>query len=465
MKGKKSSIWGGRFSGSTDDAVQAFTESVSYDKRLYHHDIRGSIAHAKMLAAIGVLDESELEKIVTGLKGIEADIETGKFEWLTELEDVHMNIESSLVERIGDTGRKLHTARSRNDQVATDLRLYTRDAVDEIIERITSFQATLLTLAEVESDTIMPGYTHLQVAQPITFGHHLLAWFEMLQRDKQRFQDARKRLNNSPLGAAALAGTTFPIDREMTARSLGFDGVSQNSVDAVSDRDFAIEIAAHSALCMVHLSRFGEELVLWASDAYQFITIADEFTTGSSIMPQKKNPDIAELVRGKSARTAGNLQALLLLMKGQPLAYNRDNQEDKEALFDTIDTLQFSLAVMQSMMANVHPNRERMKLAGSQGFSTATDLADYLVRKQIPFREAHEIVGKIVSHCIEHELDLHELSVEQFKQFSPKIDSTVHSVLTVEQSVAARNHVGGTAPVQVKRAVLEGRERLKSGGG
>ena len=462
MTKEKSSIWGGRFTGSTDVDVQSFTASVSYDRRLYRYDVEGSIAHAQMLASIGVLTEDELLAITTGLQQIAMEIESGHFEWRDELEDVHMNIEHELVNRIGNAGRKLHTARSRNDQVATDIRLFVREMIDHTVEKIAALQSTLLDMAENEAETIMPGYTHLQVAQPVTLGHHLLAWFEMLNRDRQRFIDARKRTNISPLGSAALAGTSFAIDREFTANALNFDAVSQNSIDSVSDRDFAIEFTAHAALTMVHLSRICEELIHWASEAYKFIAIADEFTTGSSIMPQKKNPDIAELVRGKSARTVGNLQSLLMLMKAQPLAYNRDNQEDKEGLFDTIDTLLASLGIMNSMLANIQPDRERMKTAAMSGFSTATDLADYLVRQDIPFREAHEIVGSIVRHCIENGIELNSMSVDDFKQFSSKIDDTVTSVLTVEQSVAARNHVGGTAPERVRLAVEAGRQRLQS---
>lgn len=440
--------------------VEKFSASVSFDQRLYRHDIVGSIAHARMLSKVGVISESEFNEIRDGLKKILSQIEAGEFEWSDELEDVHMNIEKRLTDDIGEAGKKLHTGRSRNDQVATDLRLYTRDAVDRIIDEIKGIQLTLLDFAEAEAETIMPGYTHLQIAQPIVFGHHLMAWFEMLDRDRQRFTDARKRLNQSPLGTAALAGTSFPIDREMTADELGFDAVMRNSLDAVSDRDFAIEFAAHSAIMMVHLSRIGEEMVLWASEAYKLISLSDQFTTGSSIMPQKKNPDIAELVRGKSARAVGNLQTLLVLMKGQPLAYNRDNQEDKEALFDSIDTVIASLEIMHGMIQNLEPDRERMRAATLEGYSTATDLADYLVTRNVPFRDAHAVVGNIVRHCIDNECTLEALSLDDMKRFHPMLDEGALRILQPEGSVASRDHTGATAPRQVRLAVQEGRKRL-----
>ena len=461
MTKKQSKMWGGRFTQSTDVDVEAFTASVSYDQRLYKYDIAGSIAHARMLAKAGILSDSEFNAISNGLQKILSEIDSGEFQWSVELEDVHMNIEQRLTVDIGEAGKKLHTARSRNDQVATDLRMFVREAVDLIVEELAAFQTTLLDMAEAQADTIMPGYTHLQVAQPITLGHHLLAWFEMLDRDRNRFLDARKRINQSPLGAAALAGTGFPIDRHMTAQELGFDDVCRNSLDAVSDRDFAIETAAHAALCMVHLSRIGEELVLWGSEAYRFISISDQYTTGSSIMPQKKNPDVAELVRGKSARATGNLQALLMLMKSQPLAYNRDNQEDKEMLFDAIDTVTASIKIMHGMIRNIEPCHDRMRQAAARGFATATDLADYLVGKQIPFREAHEIVGGIVRQCIENERDLESLSLNDLQFFHPAIDEDVLDALKPETSVAARDHIGGTAPEQVRKAVSEGRRRLR----
>ena len=460
MNSHSKKLWGGRFTQATNSMVEKFSASVSFDQRLYRQDIVGSIAHARMLSKVGVIDESEFNDIRDGLNRILSQIEAGEFEWSDEFEDVHMNIEKRLTDDIGEAGKKLHTGRSRNDQVATDLRLYTRDAVDLIIDEIKSIQLTLLDFAEAEAETIMPGYTHLQIAQPIVFGHHLMAWFEMLDRDRQRFIDARKRLNQSPLGAAALAGTNFPINREMTADELGFDAVMRNSLDAVSDRDFAIEFAAHSAITMVHLSRIGEEMVLWASEAYKLISLSDQFTTGSSIMPQKKNPDVAELVRGKSARAVGNLQTLLVLMKGQPLAYNRDNQEDKEALFDSIDTVFASLEIMHGMIQNLEPDRERMRAAALEGYSTATDLADYLVTRDVPFRDAHAVVGNIVRHCIDNECTLEALSLDDMRRFHSMLDEGALRVIRPEGSVASRDHTGATAPRQVRLAVQEGRKRL-----
>ncbi len=460
MNSHSKKLWGGRFIQATNSMVEKFSASVSFDQRLYRQDIVGSIAHARMLSKVGVIDESEFNDIRDGLNRILSQIEAGEFEWSDEFEDVHMNIEKRLTDDIGEAGKKLHTGRSRNDQVATDLRLYTRDAVDLIIDEIKSIQLTLLDFAEAEAETIMPGYTHLQIAQPIVFGHHLMAWFEMLDRDRQRFIDARKRLNQSPLGAAALAGTSFAINREMTADELGFDAVMRNSLDAVSDRDFAIEFAAHSAITMVHLSRIGEEMVLWASEAYKLISLSDQFTTGSSIMPQKKNPDVAELVRGKSARAVGNLQTLLVLMKGQPLAYNRDNQEDKEALFDSIDTVFASLEIMHGMIQNLEPDRERMRAAALEGYSTATDLADYLVTRDVPFRDAHAVVGNIVRHCIDNECTLEALSLDDMRRFHSMLDEGALRVIRPEGSVASRDHTGATAPRQVRLAVQEGRKRL-----
>ncbi len=460
MNSRSKKLWGGRFTQATNTMVEKFSASVAFDQRLYRQDIVGSIAHARMLNKVGVISESEFNNIRDGLNRILLQIEAGEFEWSEELEDIHMNIEKRLTDDIGEAGKKLHTGRSRNDQVATDLRLYTRDAVDRIIDEIKGIQLTLLDFADAEAETIMPGYTHLQIAQPIVFGHHLMAWFEMLDRDRQRFTDARKRLNQSPLGAAALAGTSFPIDREMTADELGFDAVMRNSLDAVSDRDFAIEFAAHSAITMVHLSRIGEEMVVWASEAYKLISLSDQFTTGSSIMPQKKNPDIAELVRGKSARAVGNLQTLLVLMKGQPLAYNRDNQEDKEALFDSIDTVIASLEIMHGMIQNLEPDRERMRATALEGYSTATDLADYLVTRDVPFRDAHAVVGNIVRHCIDKECTLDALSLDDMRHFHPMLDEGALRVIKPEGSVASRDHTGATAPRQVKLAVQEGRKRL-----
>ncbi|QGU32286.1 argininosuccinate lyase [Thermochromatium tepidum] len=452
--------WAGRFNAPTDAFVEAFTASVAFDHRLYRYDIQGSIAHATMLARQGILTEAEREAIVAGLERIRARIDAGEFEWSIALEDVHMNIESALTAEIGDAGKKLHTGRSRNDQVATDVRLWLRDEIDAIRTEIARLQTALLDLAEREAETILPGFTHLQVAQPITFGHHLLAWFEMLERDRERLADCRRRLNVSPLGAAALAGTTYPIDRHYTAALLGFDRPAENSLDAVSDRDFAIEFTADAAILMMHLSRFSEELILWSSAQFGFIELSDSFCTGSSIMPQKKNPDVPELVRGKSGRIFGHLMGLLTLMKSQPLAYNKDNQEDKEPLFDTVDTLKGTLRVYAEMMAHVTCNRDRMRAAAKQGFSTATDLADYLVRRGIPFRDAHEIVGRAVALGVREGRDLAELTLEELCQFSPAIEADVFSVLTLEGSVAARDHIGGTAPAQVRAAIERGRQRL-----
>jgi argininosuccinate lyase len=454
--------WGGRFTESTDAFVEAFTASIGFDYRLYRQDIAGSIAHARMLAHVGIISESEVTKIVDGLETIRLDIEQGNFAWSVALEDVHMNIEARLIDRIGETGKKLHTGRSRNDQVATDLRLYLREEIDVLSSGLTRLQAGLLELAEREVDTILPGFTHLQVAMPVSFGHHLLAWIEMLERDHQRLQECRQRVNIMPLGSAALAGTSFPIDRAYTARLLGFDSPSANSLDAVSDRDFVIEFCSAAALAMVHLSRFSEELVLWSSAQFNFIELPDRFCTGSSIMPQKKNPDVPELVRGKSGRVIGNLVGLLTLMKGQPLAYNKDNQEDKEPLFDSVDTLKGSLRVFADMMPTLRVNRTRMTAAARQGFSTATDLADYLVRKGIAFRDAHEIVGRAVLYGVNNAKDLSEMTLQELQTFSAAIEEDIFKVLSLEGSVAARNHPGGTAPQQVRNAIALIKGRLAS---
>ncbi|MBT7307761.1 MAG: argininosuccinate lyase [Gammaproteobacteria bacterium] len=455
----KEKPWTGRFTESTDAFVEAFTASVTFDQRLAYYDIRGSIAHARMLSEVGVLTAEEREQIVEGLESILSEIREGAFHWSIALEDVHMNIESRLVAEIGDVGKKLHTGRSRNDQVATDIRLWLRDEIDTILAELGRLQAALLTLADREAETIMPGFTHLQTAQPTTFGHHMMAWYEMLVRDQGRLRDCRKRVNVMPLGAAALAGTTFPIDRTITARLLGFDSPAENSLDAVSDRDFSIEFTAAASLVMMHLSRFSEELVLWTSDPFSFIELPDRFCTGSSIMPQKKNPDVPELVRGKSGRVYGHLVALLTLMKGQPLAYNKDNQEDKEPLFDAVDTLKGSLKVYADMMPTVVVRREQTRAAALKGFSTATDLADYLVRAGVPFRDSHEIVGKAVRYGIEEQKDLAQMSLEELQQFSEVIQQDVFEVLTLEGSVAARNHRGGTAPEQVRSAVRRAQAR------
>ncbi|MGD8577018.1 MAG: argininosuccinate lyase [Thiohalophilus sp.] len=453
--------WAGRFTAPTDAFVEVFTASVGFDKRLYKHDIAGSIAHARMLAHVGVLSEEERDAIIGGLKEIEQDIERGEFAWSTTLEDVHMNIEARLTDRIGSVGKKLHTGRSRNDQVATDIRLYLRDEVKEIRSLLVGLIEGLLVLAEQEAKTIMPGFTHLQTAQPVTFGHHMLAWVEMLMRDLARLKDTCQRINIMPLGSAALAGTTYPIDREFTARELGFDSVADNSLDAVSDRDFAIELVSNASLLMMHLSRFSEELILWSSAQFDFVDLGDSFCTGSSIMPQKKNPDVPELVRGKTGRVYGHLVSLLTLMKGQPLAYNKDNQEDKEPLFDTIDNLKGCLKLYADMMPQITVKRDNMYEAARSGFSTATDLADYLVRKGVPFRDAHEIVGKAVRHGVDSGKDLSEMSLEELQGFSKTIEQDVFQVLTLEGSVAARNHRGGTAPEQVLGAVARVRSRLE----
>jgi len=455
-------LWGGRFSEPTDAFVEAFTASVEFDQRMYKQDIEGSRAHAQMLTKTGVLSENDLSALLGGLDQIEKEISEGKFEWSVQLEDVHMNIEARLTALVGDAGKRLHTGRSRNDQVATDIRLYLREQIAFIIAEIRRLQDGLLTLAEKEASTIMPGFTHLQVAQPITFGHHLMAWFENMHRDASRLQDCTTRLNVLPLGAAALAGTTYPIDRYFTANQLNFDDVCRNSLDAVSDRDFAIEFCADAAILMTHLSRFSEELVLWSSAQFNFISLPDRFCTGSSIMPQKKNPDVPELVRGKTGRVNGHLISLLTLMKSQPLAYNKDNQEDKEPLFDTIDTLLGSLRAFADMIPAIKSKKENMYKAAKQGFSTATDLADYLVVKGLAFRDAHEVVGKAVALGVESDKDLSEMSLSELQQFSDIIQQDVFEVLTLEGSVAARNHIGGTAPEQVLKAVAEGRERIKT---
>ena len=454
--------WGGRFTEPTDAFVEQFTASVEFDQRLYYHDIAGSVAHATMLAKVGVLTEAERDQIIEGLHAIREDIEAGRFQWSVKLEDVHMNIEAALTERIGITGKKLHTGRSRNDQVATDIRLYLRDEIDVITEEMTRLQEGMVALAEREADTIMPGFTHLQTAQPVTFGHHIMAWFEMLQRDYERMLDCRKRVNIMPLGAAALAGTTYPIDRDVTADLLGFERPSYNSLDSVSDRDFAIEFCAAASLLLTHMSRWSEELILWASAQFDFIDLPDRFCTGSSIMPQKKNPDVPELVRGKSGRVTGHLISVLTLMKSQPLAYNKDNQEDKEPLFDTLDTVKSCLKAYADMVPALQVKAAPMREAARRGFSTATDLADYLVVKGVPFRDAHEVVGKAVAHGIEAGCDLADMSLETLQGFSPVIEADVFEVLTLEGSVAARDHIGGTAPNQVRQATARARAMLQA---
>jgi argininosuccinate lyase len=452
--------WSGRFSEPVDDLVKRFTASVGFDQRLAEFDIQGSLAHARMLRATGIISAGDLEAIEGGLAAILEEVRNGSFPWSVDLEDVHLNIERRLTDMVGDAGKRLHTGRSRNDQVATDVRLYLRAAIDHVQTLIKNLQRALLDLAEQHADTVMPGFTHLQVAQPVSFAHHLLAYFEMLSRDAQRFADCRKRVNRLPLGAAALAGTSFPIDRQMVAKELGFDGVCENSLDAVSDRDFAIEFVAAGALTMTHLSRFSEELILWMSPRFGFIDIADRYCTGSSIMPQKKNPDVAELVRGKTGRVNGHLVALLTLMKGQPLAYNKDNQEDKEPLLDTVDTLMMSLAVFAGMVGGITVNAERMRAAALEGYATATDLADYLVKKGLPFREAHEAVALAVRFAETRGCDLSELSLEDLRQFSPLVGADAFDALTLEGSMKSRSHIGGTAPARVKAAIAKARKTL-----
>ncbi|MBD5772733.1 argininosuccinate lyase [Marinomonas colpomeniae] len=453
--------WGGRFSEPVDAFVARFTASVEFDQRMAKQDIQGSVAHGKMLASIGVLTKEELDQIIQGLAEIEDEIARGEFEWSIELEDVHMNIEARLTQKIGITGKKLHTGRSRNDQVATDIRLYLRDEVDFLLEEVTRLQQGILSLAEKEANTIMPGFTHLQTAQPVTFGHHLMAWYEMMQRDYERLVDCRKRINILPLGAAALAGTTYPIDRYMTADLLGFERPTYNSLDSVSDRDFAIEFASTASIIMMHMSRWAEEMVMWASAQFNFIYLPDRFCTGSSIMPQKKNPDVPELVRGKTGRVYGHLMGLLTLMKSQCLAYNKDNQEDKEPLFDTVDTLKGSLRAFADMIPAIESRKDHMYEAARRGFSTATDLADYLVGKGIAFRDAHEVVGKAVGYGVQEGKDLSEMTLEELQSFGSMIQSDVFDVLTLEGSVAARDHIGGTSPAQVLKAVARAKSELQ----
>jgi len=453
--------WAGRFTAPTDKFVEEFTASIDFDKRLYRYDIEGSIAHARMLARQRIIEPTEADTIVEALKGILSDIEEGEIEFKVSLEDIHMNIEARLIERVGTVGGKLHTARSRNDQVALDIRLYLRDEVREIIAYMEKLQDALLEQAEANLGVIMPGFTHLQTAQPVLFSHHMLAYYEMVKRDADRMHDLYKRVNILPLGAGALAGTTFPIDREWVAEQLGFDGVTRNSLDTVSDRDFAIEFCAASSILMMHLSRLSEELILWSSADFDFIELTDSFCTGSSIMPQKKNPDVPELVRGKTGRVYGNLVNLLTLMKSLPLAYNKDMQEDKEPLFDTIDTVKGSLKIFADMISEMKVKASNMRTAAARGFSTATDIADYCVRKGVPFRNAHEIVGKTVRYCLEQNKDIPELSLEEFRQFSDVIDEEIFECVTLEASVDARRSTGGTAREAVGRELERAREERK----
>lgn len=457
---KHTNTWSGRFNEPVSELVQRYTASVNFDKRLAEYDIQGSLAHAQMLASVGIISDADLVAIEQGLTTILQEIRDNTFDWKIELEDVHLNIEKRLTALIGDAGKKLHTARSRNDQVATDIRLYLRASIDEITSLIQAVQLALLNLAENHVDTIMPGFTHLQVAQPISLGHHLMAYHEMLARDRERLTDCRKRLNRLPLGAAALAGTSYPIDRMFVAKQLAFDRVCSNSLDAVSDRDFAIEFCACAALIMMHLSRLSEEIIIWMNPLFNFIQLADRFCTGSSIMPQKKNPDVPELVRGKTGRVNGHLIALLTLMKSQPLAYNKDNQEDKEPLFDAIDTLTDTLRIYSEMIPGITVNHEAMRNAAMRGYATATDLADYLVKKGIPFRDAHEMVAQAVRFAENKSCDLSKLTLTELQQFTPLIEEDIFSVLTLEGSIKSRNHVGGTAPDQVRQAIAQARRDL-----
>lgn len=449
----KKEAWSGRFSEPVAEFVLRYTQSVSFDKRMAMADIRGSLAHAQMLATCGVISQQDLDDIRRGMEQISNEIKTGKFLWQLELEDVHLNIEARLTQLIGDAGKRLHTGRSRNDQVATDLRLYLRDEVDQIINKLHHLQEVLVNQARREYNTIMPGFTHMQVAQPVTFGHHMLAYVEMFDRDRERMLDLRRRVNRLPLGSAALAGTTYPIDRELTAKLLDFDSVAQNSLDAVSDRDFGIEFTAAASLIMIHISRLSEELVYWMCQRFSFIKLPDRFTTGSSIMPQKKNPDVPETARGKCARVVGDLMSMATLMKGLPLAYNKDLQEDKEPVFDAIDTVKDTLRAFIEMMDGVEPNRAEMRAAAAAGYPTATDLADYLARRGVPFRTAHDIVGRVVRLAGDRNCDISDLSLSELKSFSDVIEADVYQVLTLEGSVAARDHVGGTAPCQVLKQV------------
>jgi argininosuccinate lyase len=457
---KKSEAWSALFSEPMSELVKRYTASVNFDRRLWRADITGSLAHARMLADRGVLSQTDREAIERGLAQVAQEIESGAFEWKLDLEDVHLNIEARLVQLVGDAGKRLHTGRSRNDQVATDVRLWLRDEIATIGSLLVELQRALVTLAAEHTETILPGFTHLQVAQPVSFGHHLLAYVEMFARDAERMAEVRARTNRLPLGAAALAGTSYPLDREAVARALGMDGICRNSIDAVSDRDFAIEFTSAAALCMVHVSRFSEELVLWMSQSFGFIDLADRFCTGSSIMPQKKNPDVPELARGKTGRVVGHLMALLTLMKGQPLAYNKDNQEDKEPLFDTVDTLTDTLRIFGELVPGIRVKPEAMERAAARGYATATDLADYLVKKGLPFRDAHEAVAHAVKHAIDQGLDLGALPLETLQRFHPAIEADVFEVLTLRGSLAARDIAGGTAPAQVRTAIAAHRERL-----
>jgi argininosuccinate lyase len=452
--------WSGRFSEPVDELVKRYTQSVSFDRRLAAHDIRGSLAHARMLRKAGILADADLAAIERGMAAITGEIASGAFAWSIDREDVHLNIEARLTELVGDAGKRLHTGRSRNDQVATDIRLWLRDEIDGALAGLKHLRGAFVDLAEAHAGTIMPGFTHLQVAQPVTFGHHLMAYYEMFSRDAGRLADCRRRVNRLPLGAAALAGTSYPIDRAMVAAELGFDGLCANSLDAVSDRDFAVEFLSAAALAMVHVSRLSEELVLWSSPRFGFVTLADRYCTGSSIMPQKKNPDVPELMRGKTGRVVGGLVALLVLTKGQPLAYNKDNQEDKEPLFDAVDTLRDTLALLADLLGGIRVNAGRMRDAVDEGFATATDLADYLVGKGLAFRDAHEVVARAVRAAEASGQGLGELPLETLRGYSPLVGEDVYAVLTAEGSVASRSHPGGTAPAAVREAIAAARRAL-----
>jgi argininosuccinate lyase len=455
----KDKLWGGRFTQPTDKFVEEFTASVEFDKRLYHQDIRGSIAHARMLGKQGIIPMADVDEIVHGLTAILRQIEAGEFDFSVSLEDIHMNIEARLSQKIGEAGKRLHTGRSRNDQVALDIRLYLRDELVEISAYVDLLIDSLIFQAEENLGVIMPGYTHLQTAQPILFSHHMLAYVEMLRRDRGRMEDCLKRVDVLPLGAGALAGTTFPIDREYVAELLDFPEVTRNSLDSVSDRDFALEFLSAAAILMMHLSRFSEELILWSTSEFRFVELSDAFCTGSSIMPQKKNPDVPELVRGKTGRVYGNLVALLTVMKSLPLAYNKDMQEDKEPIFDTIDTVKGSLKIFADMVREMRVNAATLREAAAKGFSTATDVADYLVRKGMPFRDAHEVVGKAVRFCVESGKELPNLTMAEWHQFSDKIDGDISAAITLEASVNARRATGGTAEERVREEI----ERVKEG--
>lgn len=469
---KKETSWSGRFNEPVAELVKKYTASIGFDHRLAAYDIQGSIAHAQMLSEQGIISLQDFQAIKNGLSEISEEIAAGQFEWLLDLEDVHLNIEKRLTDKIGDAGKRLHTGRSRNDQVATDVRLWLRATNQHVINGLLKLQQSILDLAEAHYDTVMPGFTHLQVAQPVTFGHHMMAYYEMLKRDVTRFSDCKKRINQLPLGSAALAGTSYPINRDSVRATLGFDGVCENSLDAVSDRDFAIEFTFASSMVMMHLSRLSEELILWSSPRFAFIDIADRFCTGSSIMPQKKNPDVPELVRGKTGRVYGHLTALLTLMKGQPLAYNKDNQEDKEPLFDTADTLLVTLEIYADMLRlpveengvvvkkGFTVNKGNMRQAAFEGFATATDLADYLVKKGMPFRDAHEAVALAVRYAVDKKMDLSDLPLATLQQFAAEITDDVYAVLTLEGSLNSRNHIGGTAPAQVKAAISRARTEM-----